>query len=437
MSSKKTELKRDLNLLDSTMINVGTIIGSGIFLVPTTIAQYLDASFWVILVWIIGGVITLFGALSMAELGAAMPRAGGQFVYLKKAYGEIWGYLYGWATFAVINTAAIAAITVAFATYLGYFVDLTALEIKVVAILSIAILTTINYFGVKSGARTQNAFTFVKVAAILGLIVVSFLLKGGSSQNFVPVLSDNTFTSLIGPFGLAMVAVLWSYDGWIHVTYVAGEIQKPQRNIPLSLLFSTLIVLGIYLMINLAYIYVLSLDKMAGSELVAADTAAAMLGRAGASLITVAVLVSTFGAANGFILAGARIYYAMAKEGVFFAPVAKVHPEYRTPAVSLIVQGAWSSLLVLSGTFNDLITYVVFASWIFYAMSCSAVLVLRKKAKDLDRPYKAWGYPITPLIFILFSAFLVGNTIIEDPKNALIGAGIVLLGLPLYFYFRK
>lgn len=248
-----------------------------------------------------------------------------------------------------------------------------------------------------------------------------------------------SIAELAGPFGLAMVAVLWSYDGWIEITYVAGEVRHPRRNIPLSLILSTFIVIGLYLLVNMVYIYVLPLTRMAQSELVASasDTATAILGPSGATLITVAVLISTLGANNGFVLTGARTYYAMAREGLFFDWVSRVRPRYRTPVASLVVQGAWAAVLTLTGTFDQLFTCVIFASWIFYAMSCGAVLVLRKRQASLDRPYRSWGYPLAPLIFIGFSVWLVINTIVHDPRSSAVGAGIIMAGPPAYSYWRR
>ncbi|MCH8067733.1 MAG: amino acid permease [Candidatus Marinimicrobia bacterium] len=436
-SEQTTGLRRSLTLLDSTMINVGTIIGSGIFLVPTTVALYLESSSLVLGLWIVAGIVTLFGALSVAELGAAMPKAGGQFVYLREAYGPIWGFLYGWATFAVINTGSIAAVAVAFASYFGNFVPLSPAEIKGVAISSIVFLTLLNCLGVKSGTRTQNLLTFMKVGALVGLVLVGLIMPGGNLSNFSPLFSTHSFLSLAAPLGIAMVAILWSYDGWIEITYVAGEVKNPGRNIPLSLLLSTLTVIAVYILVNFVYIYTLSIQNMAQSDFVAADSAMVVLGEKGGTLITIAILVSTFGANNGFILTGARIYYAMAKEGLFFQSVSRVHSRFRTPVHSLLLQGAWASVLTLTGTFEQLFTYVIFSSWFFYAMSCGAVLILRQKKPDLHRPYKTWGYPWVPIVFIVFAVWLTLNTIVNDPRDSVIGAGIILLGLPAYFYWKR
>ena len=426
-------LKRVFTLFDSTMINVGTIIGSGIFLVPTTVALYLESSYLMAAVWIIAGAVTLFGALSMAELGAAMPDSGGQYVYLREAYGPMWGFLYGWAAFTVINSASIAAIAVAFATYLKYFHPFTPLQVKLIAIFSIACFTALNSLHLKSGLWTQNIMTFTKVGVLIAFVALGLTLEGGSFTNFQPLMPTGSFSSLLTPFSLALVAVLWSYDGWIEVTYVGGEIKNPGKNIPLSLIYSTILLIALYLAVNFVYVYLLSISEIAGSELVASDAAQVMLGPEGVTLVILAILLSTLGAINVNIIACPRIYYAMAVEKLFFRSAANIHPRYGTPVSSLLIQGIWASVLVFSGTFYQLITYVVFTSWIFYAMSCGAVIVLRKKRPNMKRPYKTWGYPYVPIIFIFFAVFIVGSTLINNTRDSLIGIGLVLIGLPVYY----
>ncbi|UCH10536.1 MAG: amino acid permease [Fidelibacterota bacterium] len=430
-------MKRTLTLLDSTMINVGTIIGSGIFLVPTTIALYMHSTSLTILVWLVAGILTLFGALSIAELGAAMPRAGGQFVYLKEAYSPFWGFLYGWSSFWVINSASIAALAVAFATYLGHFHSLTPIQIKIIAIAAIAAFTLLNIYGLRTGVWTQNIITFLKIGALLAIISLGLFLSGGETANFQPLLPDRTFSSLVPLFGLALVATLWSYDGWIEITYIGGEVKDPGRNIPLSLLISTLIIIAVYILVNIVFIFLLSLPEIAQSELVASRAISVVLGSGGTTLVVLMILVSTLGGVHVNVLACPRIYYAMARENLFFRSLAEIHPKYGTPALSLVVQGIWSSLLVFSGTFDQLITYVVFASWIFYAMSCAGVIILRRKQPGLERPYRTWGYPVVPVIFVLFAGFLVLNTIVSDLRDALIGAGLILTGLPAYLYWKR
>jgi APA family basic amino acid/polyamine antiporter len=435
--SDQPKLKRVLSLLDATMINVGGIIGSGIFMVPATVAMFTGSSSLFFMVWIAGGIVSLFGALSVAELGAAMPRAGGQYVYLSEAYGPVWGYLYGWSAVAVINTASIAAVGVAFSEYLRFFFPITDVSIKGIAVVTIVLLTIINILDVKSGARFQNLFTISKLGAIFGIIILGLVMEGGSNQNLSPFFSDQSFTKLVGPLGLAMVSVLWTFDGWIFITYVAGEVKNPGRNIPLSLIFCMLIVVSIYLLLNYVLIYTLGFTGMNGSDLVVSDAAFVFLGNKGAAIVTLIILISLIGANNGFVLTSARINYAMAKDKLFFHQASQIHSKFKSPANALIIQCVWACLLTFTGTFNQLITYIIFASWIFYGMSAGAVIILRNKKPDMERPYKTPVYPWIPIIFILFAIFLTINTIMEAPRDAAIGAGIILAGLPMYYYWKK
>ena len=435
--SDQPKLKRVLSLLDATMINVGGIIGSGIFMVPATVAMFTGSSSLFFMVWIAGGIVSLFGALSVAELGAAMPRAGGQYVYLSEAYGPVWGYLYGWSAVAVINTASIAAVGVAFSEYLRFFFPITDVSIKGIAVVTIVLLTIINILDVKSGARFQNLFTISKLGAIFGIIILGLVMEGGSNQNLNPIFSDQSFTKLVGPLGLAMVSVLWTFDGWIFITYVAGEVKNPGRNIPLSLIFCMLIVVSIYLLLNYVLIYTLGFTGMNGSDLVVSDAAFVFLGNKGAAIVTLIILISLIGANNGFVLTSARINYAMAKDKLFFHQASQIHSKFKSPANALIIQCVWACLLTFTGTFNQLITYIIFASWIFYGMSAGAVIILRNKKPDMERPYKTPVYPWIPIIFILFAIFLTINTIMEAPRDAAIGAGIILAGLPMYYYWKK
>ncbi|MEE3135758.1 MAG: amino acid permease [Candidatus Neomarinimicrobiota bacterium] len=435
--SDQPKLKRVLSLLDATMINAGGIIGSGIFMVPATVAMFTGSASLFFMVWIAGGIVSLFGALSVAELGAAMPRAGGQYVYLSEAYGPVWGYLYGWSAVAVINTASIAAVGVAFSEYLRFFFPITDVSIKGIAVATIVLLTIINILDVKSGARFQNVFTISKLGAIFGIIILGLVMEGGSNQNLSPFFSDQSFTELVGPLGLAMVSVLWTFDGWIFITYVAGEVKNPGRNIPLSLIFCMLIVVTIYLLLNYVLIYTLGFTGMNGSDLVVSDAASVFLGNKGAAIVTLIILISLIGANNGFVLTSARINYAMAKDKLFFYQASQIHPRFKSPSNALIIQCVWASLLTFTGTFNQLITYIIFASWIFYGMSAGAVIILRNKKPDMERPYKTPLYPWIPIIFILFAIFLTINTIIEAPRDAAIGAGIILAGLPMYYYWKN
>ncbi len=431
------DLKRQLGLLDSTMINVGTMIASAIFLVPSAIAQQLHASSLTILVWVVGGVVSLLGALSVSELGAAMPKSGGQYAYLTEAYSPVWGYLFGWTSGVVINPASIAAIAVAFATYLAFFVPLGMWGIKLIAVASIVALTVLNCVGVKPGTLTQNVLTLLKIGLVALLIVVGFALPGGRRENFQPVWPAVGVGGLIGPFGVAMVAVLWAYDGWIEVCYVGGEVKDPGRNLPRAILLSTVIVIALFCLVTASYTYVLSPARMAQSSLVASDAAQVTLGRAGAAVVAATILVSTLGANNGIVLTAARVPYAMARGGVLPAWLGGVHPRFLTPTPSLVVQAAIAIALTVWGTYDQLFTYVIFAQFLFYAMACGAVVRLRAKAPDLPRPYRTWGYPVTPLVFIAFATWLVGNTIAEQPGDSAVGAALILAGLPLYWWRRR
>ena len=437
------ELKRQLGLLDSTMINVGTIIASAIFIVPSAIALQLHASLPTILVWIVGGLVSLLGALSVAELGAAMPQAGGQYVYLTEAYGPVWGYLYGWTSGVVINPASIAAIAVGFATYFGFFVPLADAGIKAVAVVSIVALTALNCLGVRLGAITQNVLTLIKMGLLAVLIVAGFVLPGGSVANLSPLWPPAPVGSLIAPFGVAMVAALWAYDGWIEITYVGSEVKDPERTLPRSIVLSTLIGMVLYCLVTASFAYVLSPARMAASSLVASDAAQVTMGRAGAALVAVAIMTATLGSNNGIVLTAARVPYAMARDGVLPRWLAGVHPRFLTPVPSLVVQGMISIALTWistepswKDTYSRLFTYVVLSEFVFYAMSCGAVLRLRHKDAALVRPYKTWGYPVTPIVFILFSLWLVINTAREQPRDAAAGAALILAGLPIYFLRR-
>jgi APA family basic amino acid/polyamine antiporter len=432
-----TELKRELGLLDSTMLNAGTMIASAIFIVPATVAAQVPGSVPMILVWVVGGVVSLLGALSVAELGAAYPEAGGQYAYLREAYGPPWAFLYGWANFLVINPASIAAIAVGFARYLGFFVPVSPAAIQAIAVLSIVLLTGLNCLGVRPGATTQNVLTLLKMGALAALIATAFILPGGSPANFQPLWPAGAVGQWIGPFGVAMVGVLWAYDGWIETTYVGSEIKDPGRTLPRSIILSTLIVIAFYVIASVAYSYVLSPARMAGSALVAADAAQVTLGAVGAGLVAAAILVSTLGANNGIILTAARIPYAMARGGLFFRSQGLVHPRFATPVVALVTQGVIASILARTGRYDQLFTYVIFAQFVFYALSAGAVILLRRRAPQVARPYRTWGYPVTPLVFIAFALWLVANTIAESPRESAVGAGLILLGLPGYWYWRR
>ncbi len=450
------QLLRVLGPVETTAILVGSVIGSGIFLVPNTIAAQVGSFGLIIAIWLVSGLLSLFGALSYAELGGMIPHAGGQYAYLREAYGKFPAFLFGWTEFLVIKAGSIAAVAVAFALYVGYFIPesfqpifhqtvtlnvgfhfaIEDIGVKLIAIICIALLSVVNYLGVKLGAWVQNIFTFLKVAALAGLIVLTFIAGHSAPNAFKPLLPDQFSFNLLSAFGVAMVAALWAYDGWNNTTYVAAEVREPQKNIPLALFVGTSLVVIIYLAANWAYAYVLPISAIAGSTLVAADAMKTFLGPIGGAFISAAVMISTFGTVNGMILSGPRVTYAMAQDKIFFKGMGTVHPRFRTPHISVAVQGVWSALLTLSGRFDQLFTYVIFAAWIFYAMTTSGVFVLRKKWPHVERPYKTWGYPWIPILFILVSILFVINTLITDPRDSLFGLIIVAFGVPVYLFWN-
>lgn len=443
---KPADLPRALSLFDSTMLNIGCMIGSGIFIVPAAVALSAGSTAGMIGIWVAGGVVSLFGALCVAELGAMRPRAGGQYVYLSEAFSPLVGFLYGWTAFTVINTGAIAAVAVTGATYLGYFVALSPTAVKFVAVSGIWLLTLVNCVGIRPGATLQNIVTLVKIGSLAAIPLAALFLPGGSAENFSPVWIPSAGTGdagtagaagISGSLGVAMIAVLWAYDGWIEVTYVAGEVRDPARNIHRSLIISTGAVIALYAAVTAAFAFLLSPAGMARSPLVASDAASVLLGPAGAAAISAAVVVSTFGAANGFIITCPRIYYAMAKDGNFFRWCATIHPRFLTPVHSLLAQAVLATLLVLTGTFAQLTTYVVFASFFFYALSAAGVFILRKRDQSAARPYRTWGYPVTPALFICFATWLVADTIVSEPVDALLGAGVILAGIPAFRFWNR
>jgi APA family basic amino acid/polyamine antiporter len=435
--SPPVELRRELSLLDATMVNVGTILASAIFLVPATVAQQVPSSALNLGVWLLGGVLGLFGALTLAELSAAMPSTGGLFVYLRESYSPLWGFLYGWSLFLIIQTGTIAALAVAFATYLGHFYALGSWGTKLVAIASILVLTALNCRGVKLGVWTQNLFTLAKLALVGVVIGWGLLSENSRAENLMPIWPSQWSGESLKLFGLAMLGALWAYDGWVDVTLVAGEVKEPGKNLPRSLLLSMFIIVAIYLAANLAYISVLSVGGMAGRPLVAADLALAVIGPVGAGLIAFLVMFSCLGANNGFVLTAPRVYYAMARERLFFRAVANIHPRYRTPYEALVWQGVWASALVLSGSYEELYTRVVFVGWVFYALAAAAVVVLRWKHPDWARPYRCWGYPWVPAVFVLAAAALIANTFVSDLASALWGTVLLASGAPAYWFWRK
>ena len=459
MNKPKTELIRGLTLTASIMIVAGSMIGSGIFRKPATMAEQLMSPELLLIVWLVAGIVTFIGALCNAEIAGMIDDTGGQYVYFQKMYGNFISYLYGWSIFAVIQTGSQAAIAYVFGEYLNYFIKFPQLPqvlqdfsfyipvignifpfaeygAKVSAIACILFLTGINYIGVVFGGTLQSLITFIKIFTIIFLSVFLFAGGTGSFDNIITgfAFPETTSLNLISLIGLALAGAFWAYDGWNNVTFVAGEIKEPQRNVPLGLLFGTLIVIIVYMLINAAYLFVMPVEQMAKSPLVAASAAEIIFGKYGAALISIAVIIATFGALNGSLLSGARVSFAMSRNNMFFKKLGDIHPKFATPHTSLIAQGIWSCLLVLSGTFDTITDYVIFASWLFYMLGAYGVIVLRKKMPDANRPYKVWGYPFTPIIFVLFSFLFLVNTLVSDLQNAAMGTLLILIGLPLYIW---
>lgn len=429
------ELKRVIGLPHATAMVVGTIIGASIFVQPSEITSLVPSTSGVLLVWIISGILTLFGALVCAELASIFTQSGGVYVYLKEAFSPAAGFLWGWAMFWTMHSGIIAAIAVICARYVAYFIPMGDLAMKGVAIAVILMLSAINYVGVKHGSRLQTLFTLGKVVAILAMIVLGFALGPRSPVNAMPA---DSFAASINfrEFALALVAGLFAFGGWHMVTYNAEETVDPRRTIPRALMLGTLIVAGCYMVLNAAYLYVLPLETVASSTRVAADAADAVLGFGGGAIMSGLVIFSTFGALSGIILAGPRVYFAMARDGLLFRWLGEIHPKFRTPHRAIFVQAIWSAILVGTGTYRALFTRVIYTEWIFFGVMAIGLFLLRRRP-NLTRHYSVWGYPLVPAVFI-FSAFaIVLNQIWSNLAESLLGLSFVLIGLPVYYFWAK
>lgn len=415
---------------------VGTVIGSGIFLVPSEIARVVHSEALILAIWVIGGLLTLLGVLSMAELGAAIPAPGGIYTYISRAYGRLPGFLCGWAIFTVITSGAIATLAVALTIYLGGLVPMSPGVARAVSIAAVLILTGANVLGVRAGATVQNVLTALKVAGLAGMTIAIFALPAR-----VP--KEAAVASAEGPGGLAaigvaFVAVFWAYEGWHDASFVAGELRDPRRNFPLGVLAGTLAIIGLYLAANLAYFRVLSLAEIAAAPRVGLAAIQKVLGPWGGRTLTAAIVCSILGAMNGSILGGPRSYFQMARDGLLPRRLGDVHPLFRTPAAAIVLQGAWSSVLILFiGGFRQLFTYVIFGGWLMYALAVAAVVVLRRKEPRLVRPFRVPGYPFVPAIFVAAALGLMVNTIVQRPRESMLGLGFIALGIPLYFLLRR
>jgi APA family basic amino acid/polyamine antiporter len=446
-NGERPELARDLGLSHAGAIVVGTIIGSGIFLVPKEMMQAVGSARLVYLAWIVGGLLSFFGALTYAELGAMKPQAGGEYVYVRDAYGPLSGFLYAWTWFLIAKPASIATITTGLVRILGTFPAFAFLSNpwlshpftvtygQMVAIVAAILVSWLNYVGVRRAGDFQFLFTLLKVAIILGIVAVGFSYRGGTWANFT--------TEFIGAKGgiagffAALVAALWAYDGWNDLNMVAGEVRNPQRNVPLALVWGVATVGALYILVNAAVQYVLPAAAVAASERPASDAVALVLGRAGAALVSAGMAISMLVTLNGTIMSGARVPFAMARDGYFFKSLAQVHPRFRTPSIAIIVQCALAIiLLLLGGSFRQFFSLAIFAEWLFYMIAGSTVFVFRYRDPHADRPYRVWGYPLVPAIFVLVSALLLGFTFKENLPNSAYGTLAILLGIPIFYIFK-
>ena len=428
----KTELPRALGLVDALSIVIGCVIGGGVFLVPNLIAQNLTSAAWILGIWIFAGVVSFFGALACAELGAAMPSTGGQYVFIREAFGPLAGFLCGWTNFLIARGAQSAWLAVVLAIYISYFHPFGPLASKAIAVAAIALFTFVNYRGVTLGALVQKSFAAAKLIGIL-VIVGSAFLFGHASTAPATTVAPVTFSS----FGVALIACLLAYDGWVQMSFVAGEIKNPRRNILFALGFGIAAVIAVYLLANLAYLRVLSIPEIAASTHVGADAAERVLGPIGGTLVSTIILLSIIGSLNGAILTCPRVYFAQAQDGLFFRRFGEVHPRYKTPAFAILAQGVWAIVLIVSGSYETLIDYAMFAIWLSYVFMIAGVLVLRRTQADLPRPYKMWGYPVTPLLFLGVALWFLGNMLVTRPIPSLAGLGLIAGGVPVYFLWRR
>jgi APA family basic amino acid/polyamine antiporter len=486
-------LVRALGLWDTTLLVIGLVVGSAVFMVtggPGGVASLLPSPGALLLAWVAGGIVSFAGALVFAELGAALPQAGGQYVFLREAYGDLVGFLYGWVLFTVIHTGTLAALAVGYAEYFGAFVPaigtgnvLATIPLPLAgrtlaisagqlnAVFVIALLSVVNYFGVKEGSVFQGIVTVMKIASFAGFIVLGAAVGRGGLGHFVPFFdavaaaapaaappadvppaAPDAAQAAAGPaampdtapagasfasFVLAMVAMLWAYEGWNNITFTAGEVKDPQRNIPLSLVFGMSAITLLYVLMNVMYVYALPVGEMIATPRIGETAAERLFGAAGGRAMSLAVLVSVFGCISATVISGPRVFYAMARDGLFFRGMAEVHPRHRTPARAILWQGVWSSALCLSGTYGQLFTFVIFAAVLFYALAGASVIVLRARHPEWPRPYRTWGYPFTPLLYVAMCVVVLANTLRSQPVESGIGLGILALGLPAYFHWRR
>jgi basic amino acid/polyamine antiporter, APA family len=431
------ELPRKLGLFSAVAVLVGSTIGSGIFRSPAGVAEKVPDATMFFAAWVAGGVCVLAGALTYAELAGALPRTGGVFVYLREAFGRMPAFLFGWTELTLIRASAVGAIATVFAEYLlrmiGFF---DADAVHYTAAIAIVLVAAFNSLGIDIAASVQNLTAVSKYLALILLVLASFLLQGRTMAASVPAVSQASTSTGIGLFGLALISILWVYDGWADLTFVGGEIRRPERNLPIALITGTLAVIAIYLAANAGYVHVIGMGEVAKSKLVAADVAERLVGRIGVTFVSAAVMISTFGTLNASVMTGSRIFFAMADDGLFFKTVAAVHPRFQTPYRAIWLTAILGAAFVMIRSFEQLADTFVLGIWPFYAGGTAAVYVLRRKRPDLPRPYRVWGYPVTPAIFLIASLFLLGNALITDFGGVWFVFAIQLLGIPAFLIWQ-
>src|SRR5438034_3286379 len=433
-----TTLERTLGLRDLILLIIGTVIGSGIFIVPGAVLRQTRGSVTLaMLVWLTGGVLSLLGALTYGELSAMNPKAGGLYIFIRDGFGSLPAFLYGWTLFLVFSSGSVAALAVAFSSYLGQIIPLSPPFAKLASIAMIVLVTIVNVLSTRESANLQDWTTAIKIAAIMIMSAALFALGHGFNGVSLAAPPNVSAKSLASGAGFAMIGVLWAYEGWQYVTFSAGETINAQRNFPRALLIGSSALIGIYLVANLAYLAALGPVKAGQTDSIAATAMTTVVGPAASKLVALAILISIFSATNGITLTAPRVYYAMARDGLFFHQLAKVHPRFRTPAFAVLAGSAWAIILAATGTFEQLLTYVVFTGWLFYALGAASIFIYRRTATDRELPYRVPGYPWTPLLFMVAAAALVINTIATQFGRAAIGLGMVLLGTPAYFVWRR
>jgi APA family basic amino acid/polyamine antiporter len=431
-----TKLAKELTLYGLIMVAIGSCIGSGIFVTPSEIARLIPSPFLILLVWALGGLIALTGALTFGELGALFPQAGGIYVFLKEAYGGWLGFLYGWAYLIIITSGSIAVLSLAFSYYLSYFIPMNETWKIATSIIAIVILTTLNVFRAKFGEIFSNIFTGLKIAGILIIILVGFIY-GKTEFSFTNLSLFPASGATISGFGVALTGVLFSYGGWQHASFLAGETKNPSRNVPVAMITGALVVTLIYLLVNTGYMLLLPVSAIVDSNKIAAEAVSTVL-PSGGLLVAGIITICTIGTIGIYTLSAPRIYYAMASDGLFFKSIATVHPKFKTPVNAIILQSIWAILLLLFwGTVENLITYTVSVEWIFFTLAAAGIYIFRKRLKNKERPYKTFGYPVTPAIFIAINIWFILNIMINKPLHMAIGFIFLFLGVPFFLYFKK